>query len=347
MASSATITSSASDTLFQLSDLDRLYDKAVTDACSLTSYLMAVAAVGALLYVCVKAWRQWGQGNPIVFYEFLRPFTVALLLSNFYVVPEFINLCCEPLVVFTASLKDASYKEYQEKSDKVYSARLESVRNIGKTVTAAEDGTQEESWSLLGAIFDIVDQFNPLTNLTFLLRKIRYDMAVNISMFLCKLVSIALYVFMIVTVEILIILAPVVLTLAIFPSFDHVLKQWICRYINVMLWIPMANIVGYVIQQLYITVFYDKLIRAYTSSGSNAASVYSSGGDGYLILISLLACIMYCMVPKLSNWILDGNGSGLIGGAVSNVFKTAASAGASATGAAVAAGTVTAGAAAA
>lgn len=46
---------------------------------------------------------------------------------------------------------------------------------------------------------------------------------------------------------ILAILGPLVFGFAVFDGFQHTLTVWIARYVNVFLWLPIANIFGSII----------------------------------------------------------------------------------------------------
>lgn len=49
---------------------------------------------------------------------------------------------------------------------------------------------------------------------------------------------------------ILAILGPLVFGLSVVDGFGHTLKHWLARYINVFLWLPVANIFGAVIGKI-------------------------------------------------------------------------------------------------
>src|SRR5690606_11460269 len=49
---------------------------------------------------------------------------------------------------------------------------------------------------------------------------------------------------------VLAILSPLVLGLSVFDGLQHTLTVWIARYINVFLWLPVANIFGSIIGKI-------------------------------------------------------------------------------------------------
>src|SRR5690606_33168944 len=49
---------------------------------------------------------------------------------------------------------------------------------------------------------------------------------------------------------VLAILGPLVFGLSVFEGFQHTLKHWLARYVNVFLWLPVANLFGAIIGKI-------------------------------------------------------------------------------------------------
>lgn len=304
--------------LFNITDFEALYERLLGEVSEISAYVMSVCAIGALLYICFKVFGPWTRGESIDFYSLLRPFAIGLVIMNFSMVPDFIDMCLKPVEKYTASLKEDSKDDYKAKANELKDAFTNYYKRILKP--------DENADNIFEAIYNVVKKLDPVNLYGTAMKMTLMNALLVICMFLCELVVFALMVFMIVTKILLVILGPLVFTLAIFPKFDGGIKQWLCRYINVSLWIPVANIVGYVIQQLFITVIFDPVIRSLNSDASVAETSATAVGPGYMLMFFILACILYCSVPKLTGWIVDENGAGMIGGAVGGAFKTAAGA---------------------
>lgn len=93
----------------------------------------------------------------------------------------------------------------------------------------------------------------------------------------------ALYINTIRTFQLIVlaILRPLVFGMAVFDGFQHTLTVWMARYINVFLWLPVANIFGSIIgkvQENMITLD----IAQIQSTGD---TFFSSGDVMYLIFL--------------------------------------------------------------
>ena len=124
-----------------------------------------------------------------------------------------------------------------------------------------------------------------------------------------------------VTRALLIIIAPIVLALSIFPWFNGSIKTLVCRYINVMLWIPLARLVGVVIFEISKVVYYNPQIELYKNAIATQNFNIETASESIMslsmtLIIPIIGVVLYCMVPKLSDYIIDSNGAGAVGTAI-------------------------------
>ena len=119
---------------------------------------------------------------------------------------------------------------------------------------------------------------------------------------------------------VLAILGPLVFGLAVFDGLGHTLMVWVARYINVFLWLPVANIFGSItgkVQEQMIALD----IQQINSSGD---TFFSSADTAYLIFM-IIGIIGYFTVPSVANYIVNAAGSNTLLYKVSNVFSSTAS----------------------
>src|SRR5665213_3862479 len=64
---------------------------------------------------------------------------------------------------------------------------------------------------------------------------------------------------------VLAILGPLVFGLAVFDGLGHILMVWVARYINVFLWLPVANIFGSIIGKVQEQMIALDICLLYTS----------------------------------------------------------------------------------
>ncbi|HZK62573.1 MAG TPA: conjugative transposon protein TraJ, partial [Puia sp.] len=106
---------------------------------------------------------------------------------------------------------------------------------------------------------------------------------------------------------VLAILGPLVFGIAVFDGLHHTLNVWIARYINIFLWLPVANIFGSIlgkIEQNMIQLDINQI-------QANGDTYFSSLDSGYLIFL-LIGIIGYFTVPSIANYIVNAGGAGAL-----------------------------------
>jgi len=90
-----------------------------------------------------------------------------------------------------------------------------------------------------------------------------------------------------------------VIALSAYPTLEGSFSQWLQKYINVFLWLP----IGYILQGILL-----KLQLAYIEVNPEDA-----GGDFSLmtILISLCSLIGFATIPTLSSWMINAGTNGM------------------------------------
>jgi len=101
---------------------------------------------------------------------------------------------------------------------------------------------------------------------------------------------------------VLAIVGPIVFGLSIYDGFQHLVTVWLARYINVFLWLPVANIFGAIIARIQANMVLESL-----SSIPVAGQPLSLTDWAYLAFL-LIAIVGYCTVPSVSNYIVNAGG---------------------------------------
>lgn len=296
---------------FQSEDFEIMREQAVSDAMSYEGYARLIAGLGALIFICSVMWRSWANAQPIDFYAMLRPIAIFLLIVFFPVVPELIEVFAAPFTSVTQQIKDNKEREYDE-------AFAEYHKLLSEKIQAKEQADKENEGS---GFLDWIEKIYLLLQSVFLARDELFNqLGIRILEMLAYAVVLCLHVFTVISKIVLIIVGPIVFALSLFPYFKDSLKTWFFRYVNLCLYIPLINIIGYCNQSIYLNIFYGHMIRA-LQNGNDTVALNMSGL--YSILFLFVGVIMYCMVPKLAGWILDGQGNGLIGSAVGSAARVA------------------------
>lgn len=360
--------------IFDFDAIEKVYTTALSDVQYIITYATLVAGIGALLFICTKVWKQWANGGQIDFYGLLRPFAILLALINFTYIPQVIDTITSPLTTFTKELRESKNELYNKKAlelTELQINRLEQKANDlsdaiseewnGETVQIS--GTKTEiSWldkftgkvsnyinevgekvdeatggiySKVAQIASALEYFNPGLQFIFWLENLISHAISSICEYLCIAISSCIVVFAYLTKIILVLLGPLVFALALFPGFSNVLQLWFCRYINVCLWVPICNLIGYFMQSLTIEVVMNNAIASVDDP--LVAQTYINNSNNIVATVFLIiSIILYAMVPKISNWIISGDGSGMFADAVGSTAGRAGSIAARAVGAKIA-----------
>jgi conjugative transposon TraJ protein len=102
------------------------------------------------------------------------------------------------------------------------------------------------------------------------------------------------------------IFGPLAFGLSVFDGLRHSLDNWLAKYLNVFLWLPVANIFGSIIGQIQQEMI--KLDIAQVSSTGH--TVFGPTDTAYLIFL-VMAIAGYFTVPALTNYIIRASSGGV------------------------------------
>lgn len=294
--------------------LENVYNTMMVHCGELRGVGQALAGFGALLYISYRVWGHIARAEAIDVFPLLRPFGLGILI---YFYPGFIgavNGLLQPTVAGTAALvNDANVAITTLLQQK--EAALEQSTDWQMYV-GADGGGSMEKWEQYSGEAE-TGVFSGLTNaVKFQLAKISYNFRNGVKVVLSEVLQIvyeaaALCINTLRTFELLLmaILGPLVIGLSVYDPFKHVLSAWLGRYVNVFLWLPVANIFGSLCGQIQAEMIKVDIAQI-QASGSTA---FSSTDIAYIIFL-IIAIIGYFCVPSITNHIINVFPSG--GGAL-------------------------------
>jgi conjugative transposon TraJ protein len=119
---------------------------------------------------------------------------------------------------------------------------------------------------------------------------------------------------------VLAILGPLVLGLSVFDGFQFTLNTWLAKYVNVFLWLPVANIFGAIIGKVQ-----ENMLKLDIQQVQSAGDTFFSSTDTAYLIFLLIGIIGYFTVPAVAGYIINpGGGNGLLN-KVSTLASTAVS----------------------
>jgi conjugative transposon TraJ protein len=294
--------------------LEKVYDDMIPLCSDMIAVARAIAGFGALWYIANRVWRHIAAAEPIDFYPLLRPFALGLAIVFFPALLAVMNGVLQPTVSATGTMVKHSnatiealleHKEAELKKStkwKLYVGEDGSGNREDwyKYTHPQDPNAEEENW-LEGIGNDI----------KFWADRQDFKMRHSFKQFMSELLELVyqaaalcintLRTFFLI---VLAILGPLVLGFAVFDGLQHTLSVWIARYINIFLWLPIANIFGAIlgkIQENMIKLDIDEVAQ-------NGDTFFSSTDTAYMIFM-IIGIVGYFCVPTVANYVVHAGGA--------------------------------------
>jgi conjugative transposon TraJ protein len=304
--------------------LEQLYANMLPMCGQLVGTGQLLAALAALGYIGVRVGRHLANAQGVDVFPLLRPLVIGMLISLYPYFIAGVNGILSPTVAYT----DAMVKNANASIATLLQQKEAALQNsVSYQLYAGSDGSGNETlWELYAG----ATPANPVSMLTsafsFQLSKAFFNLKNTIKVWLSEVLEIvyeaaALCINTIRTFNLIVlaILGPIVLGLSVFDVFRHTLSGWLARYVNVFLWLPVANIFGAIIA----TVQAQMIQLDIQQIQSNGNTYFSSTDVAYLIFL-LIGILGYFVVPSVAGYIVQGAGNEAILGKVKETVKSAA-----------------------
>ncbi|MBV9986837.1 MAG: conjugative transposon protein TraJ [Chitinophagaceae bacterium] len=242
--------------------LDQLYHDMLPMCGKLIGVARTIGGLGTLCYIAMRVWRNIAAAEPVDLYSLLRPFVIGFCILIFPNVIALFNGILQPIVVATAAM----VKDSNTVMDKYLALHNTSTWGAGALNPAnwIREGIKE----LLELVFQAA---------AFIINVIRTFYLIVLA-----------------------IIGPIVFALSIFDGFQHLLTVWLARYINVFLWLPVANLFGAIIAKIE-----ENMMTA--SSPALPGQVFSTTDWAYIAFL-LIGIVGYFTVPAVAGYIVNAGG---------------------------------------
>ena len=289
--------------------LDNLYNEMLPLCSDLINVGRALGGLGALVFIASKVWRHQAENSPIDVFPLLRPFAIGIAISLFPSMLGILNGVLGGLSSATSSIvliQNQDIIQLEARKTALLTARPENA------AYEDDDAFEKELENK-----DVLD-FGGKAALYF--DRMSYSVKKNFREWIRNVLelahdSAALVINTIRTFFLIIlsIIGPISFGFAIWPGFEGTLTHWFSRYINVFLWLPVANIFGAIIAKIQVMML--NLDIAQIQAGSDL----EKADYGYMIFL-VIAIAGYFTVPSVSSWIVSASG-------LTNITRFATSAG--------------------
>jgi conjugative transposon TraJ protein len=311
--------------------LDTLYDEMIPLSSQLIDIGRGLAGFGAMWYIAARVWRHIANAEPVDFYPLLRPFAIGLAILMFPTVLTIINSVLMPTVTGTSAMMDGSNNSVayllQRKEEAIRKSPLWQMY-----VGIDGDGDRAKWYRYSHPEGDEEGLLDGIGNdVRFAMAKASYNFRNSIKQWMSEILHVlyqaaALCINTIRTFYLIIlaILGPLIFGLSVFDGLHHTLTVWLARYINIFLWLPVANIFGSMIGKIQ-----ENMLKIDINQVNQYSDTFFSSTDSAYLIFMVIGIIGYFTVPSIANYIVHAGGANALLYKATNMFSTGANSAAS------------------
>jgi conjugative transposon TraJ protein len=277
-----------------------------------------IAGLATLSYIGARVWRHIALAEPVEIYPLLRPFMIGICIAAFPAVLGLINGILQPIVTATQDMVTSSNQAIERMLSGQPESDAENIPN--------DPNTDPDKWYQYSHPDGVAEQekgsSNPISSAFsgWSIKNWARKFISEVLNVLFQAAALCLDTIRTFKMIVLAILGPLCFGLSIFDGFQHTLKQWLARYVNVFMWLPIANIFGAIIAKIQ-----ENMIRL-QETGQLEGNQFGNSNTGYLIFL-LIGIMGYSTVPSIANYIMNVGGHALFSKASSFVSSATSFAG--------------------
>jgi conjugative transposon TraJ protein len=296
--------------------LEQLYQEMMPLCSHLMGVGQGIAGFAAIWYIGARVWRHIANAESVDFYPLFRPFVIGFCIMIFPQVLGLVNGVMQPVVRATSAMV--------EHSDRAVVVLLEKQQEAIKKTSSWQmyvgehgDGNRAEWYKYThgddGSGEGILDGIG--NDIKFAMDKASYNFRNSVREWMSEILQVlfqaaALCVNTLRTFQLVVlsILGPLIFGISVFDGFQHTLTVWLARYLNIFLWLPVANIFGGIIGKIQ-----ENMLKIDLSQIAEQGDTYfSRAGMAYQVFL-IIGIVGYFCVPSVANYIVHaGGGSALM-----------------------------------
>ena len=313
----------------KIRSLQEVLEELYTDMLPLCNRLInvgrGIAGFAATWYIAARVWGHIARAEAVDFYPLFRPFVLGFAILIFPSVIAMINGVMKPTVTATAAMVTDSDKAVAQ----LLQMKEEAIKNTAywQMYVGPSGGGDRDKWYKYHYGDKSEGWLKSVGNdIKFAFAKASYNFRNSIKQWMAEVLKVlfeaaALCINTIRTfyMIVLAILGPLVFGIAVFDGFQHTLTVWIARYLNIFLWLPVANIFGGIMGKIQENMLKEDLQQIAT----NGDTFFSSTDTAYLIF-TIIGIIGYFTVPSVANYIIHAGGGNALLQKVTTIMSSAA-----------------------
>ena len=288
--------------------LRNLYTEMMPLCSNMAGIAKGIAALGALFYIAYRVWQSLAKAEPIDVYPMLRPFAIGICIMFFpTLVLGTINGIMSPIVQGTHQMLESEtfdMNTYRQQKDKLEYEAMKRNPETAYLVSNEEFDKQidELGWggqdmvTMAGMYIDRTS-YNMKKSIRDFFREVLELMFAAAALLIDTLRTFFLVV--------LSILGPIAFALSVWDGFQSTLTQWICRYISIYLWLPVADIFSTILAKIQVLMLQNDIIAM-----ESDPNFMVDASSGVYIIFMIIGIIGYFTIPTVANWIIQAGGGG-------------------------------------
>ena len=308
--------------------LDKIYDEMMPLCSELIGVGRGIGGFAATWYIASRVWKHIANAEPIDFYPLFRPFVLGFCIIIFPSVLSMINGVMKPTVTGTAKMMDGSNKAITELLKKKEEA-LKKTDLWQMYVGDSNEGDRDRWYKYTHDNADPSEEGTLASignDIRFSMSRFSYNFQNSVKAWMSEILKLlfeaaALCINTLRTFQLVVlaILGPIVFAIAIFDGLQHTLSAWLAKYINIYLWLPVANIFGSIIGKIQ-----EQMIKLDISQiSTNGDTTFSSTDAAYLVFL-IIGIVGYFTVPSIANSIVNAGGGNAMVQKVTSMMSGAA-----------------------
>jgi conjugative transposon TraJ protein len=292
--------------------LDELYNEMIPLCSGLIGVGRGIAGFAALWYIASRVWRHLASAEPIDFYPLFRPFVIGMCILLFPYVIGLINGVLSPTVTATQAMVTGSDKAIAALLLAKQKA-LEGTDTWQMLVGPNGEGDYARWYEYTHDGEDVSEEgvFEGIGNsIKFAMSKAAYNLRNIIKEWLSQILQLlfaaaSLCINTVRTFQLIVlaILGPIAFGIAVFDSFRNTLFNWLARYMNVFMWLPVANIFGAILGKIQ-----ENMLKIDLDQLSNSGDTFFSAKDMAYMVFMIIGIIGYMSVPSVAGSIVQVSG---------------------------------------
>ena len=291
---------------------DNLVSSGIGHAHILTGMARAIGGIAAFFYISKRIYEQLIADNPVSVLPLLRPFALVLVITFW---GPFVNLLMVPTKGLT-QLSEAVYTDKKHIVKQKLDEKQQAILSTDLPLFYENEEKEAQLWdkgiNLLLTTYNIMTGRAIQNQISFYMMDAIRQLLETLFEVLVYLIAFLRTVFCI----LLVIFGPLVFALSNFDGFQDNYLQWIARFVNVNLYLPVALLILSLVQEILIYVLDMEIAQINALPVYQPQLFYVSS-----LVVPVCGIIGMALVPKIASWIVQASGTATGGG---RLVRTAA-----------------------